>query len=119
MRKQLLCNFRAENSWDRKQLEAKVNDGVPYEKRVSGNVSEMGARTEKRQFGLGYGHKIQSRNPIKYFIMTKQIGYNRSSQILASLYLQKYISTWIFMVDYGRKWSRFSSKGICEPKAKN
>ena len=30
----------------------------------------MGARIEKGQFGLDYGYKIQSRNPIKYFIMT-------------------------------------------------
>ena len=37
-------------------------------KRVSGKFSEMGA-SAKGQFGLGYGHKIQSRNPMRYFIM--------------------------------------------------
>ena len=36
---------------------------------VSGKFSEMGAGTEKEQFGLAYTHKIQSRNPIKYLII--------------------------------------------------
>ena len=26
---------------------------------ISGKFSQMGAGTKKRQFGLGYGHKIQ------------------------------------------------------------
>ena len=47
----------------------------------------MGASTEKGQFGLIYGHKIQSRNPVKYYIMTKQVAFNRPLQILASFYL--------------------------------
>ena len=47
----------------------------------------MSADTEKRQFGLGYSHKTQSRSPIKYFIMTKQIICNSPFQILVSLYL--------------------------------
>ena len=47
----------------------------------------MDADTEKGQFGLGYGHKMQSRNPIKYFIMTNQTVCNRPLQILASLSL--------------------------------
>ena len=34
-------------------------------------LPEMGASTEKGQFGLIYGRKIQSRNPVKYHIMTK------------------------------------------------
>ena len=38
-------------------------------------------------FGVGYGHKIQSKNPIKCFIMNKQIICNRPFQILVSLYL--------------------------------
>ena len=45
----------------------------------------MGARTEKAQFGLGYDHRIQLRNPIKYFIMIKQIVCNRPLQVLAYL----------------------------------
>ena len=56
-------------------------------KRVSGKFPEMGAGIEKRQFDLGHGHKIQSRNPMEYFIKTKQIVCNRTLQILASLYL--------------------------------
>ena len=47
----------------------------------------MGAGIEKRQFDLGHGYKIQSRNPMEYFIKTKQIVCNRTLQILASLYL--------------------------------
>ena len=45
-------------------------------KRVSGKFSEMGA-SAKGQFGIGYGHKIQSRNPMIYFIMIKKIACNR------------------------------------------
>ena len=45
-------------------------------KRVSGRFSEMGA-SAKGQFGIGYGHKIQSRNPMRYFIMIKKIACNR------------------------------------------
>ena len=52
-------------------------------KRVSGKFPEMG----ERQFDLGHGHKIQSRNPMEYFIKTKQIVCNRTLQILASLCL--------------------------------
>ena len=33
---------------------------------------EIGAGTEKGHFGLGYGHQVQPRNQIKYFIMIKQ-----------------------------------------------
>ena len=47
----------------------------------------MSAGTEKGPFSLGYGHQIQPRNPIKYFIITREINCNRSLQILASLYL--------------------------------
>ena len=47
----------------------------------------MGAGTEKGQFVLDYGHKIQSRNPINYFIMIIHIVCKRPFQILASLYL--------------------------------
>ena len=42
---------------------------------------------EKGQFGLDYGHKTQSRNPIKYLIMTKQIVCNKPLQTLAFLYV--------------------------------
>ena len=45
-------------------------------KRVSGRFSKMGA-SAKGQFGIGYGHKIQSRNPKRYFIMIKKIACNR------------------------------------------
>ena len=45
----------------------------------------MGAGTEKGRFGFGFGHKTESRNPIKYFIMTKQIVPNISSLILINL----------------------------------
>ena len=47
----------------------------------------MGAGTEKGQPGLSYGRKIQSKNPIKHFILTKQIVCDRPLQILASLLL--------------------------------
>ena len=83
----MLCNFRAENSCVRKQLKAAVKNGVAYKKRVSGEFSEMDAGTKKGEFFLGYGHKIQSANSIKCFIMTKQIVCNRPLQILISLYL--------------------------------
>ena len=73
----MLCNFRAENSCVRKQLKAAVKNGVTYKKRLSGEFSEMGAGTKKGEFFLGYGHKIQSTNSIKHFIMTKQIVFNR------------------------------------------
>ena len=59
-------------------------------KRVFEKFSETGVGaedTEKRQFGLGYGHKIQSINPIKYFILTKHIVCNRPLQILEVLYV--------------------------------
>ena len=60
---------------------------VAYKKLVSVKFSEKGGGTEKGQYGLGYCHKIQSRNSIKYFIMTKQRVCNRLLKILASLYL--------------------------------
>ena len=54
----------------------------------------MGAGTEKRQFGFGYGHQIKSYqiksfklNQIIYFLMTKQIGCSKLLQILVLLYL--------------------------------
>ena len=59
-------------------------------KRVFEKFSETGVGaegTEKRQFGLGCGHKIQSINPIKYFILTKHIVCNRPLQILEVLYV--------------------------------
>ena len=52
----------------------------------------MSAGTEKKQFGLEYDHEIQSRNPIKYLIMTKQTVCNRPLQIFASLYLCMYLA---------------------------
>ena len=52
-------------------------------KRESGKFSKIGASVEKGQFGLG--HKIQSKNLMKYFITIKQIACNRPLQILASL----------------------------------
>ena len=52
---------------------------------------EIGASAEKGQFGLGDGHKIQARNPMGHFIMTKQIAYNRPLEILASLQLVWYL----------------------------
>ena len=54
---------------------------------MSKKSSAMDAATKMGQFGFGYGHKIQSRNPIKYFIMAKQIICYRPLQVLASLYL--------------------------------
>ena len=69
-------------------------------KRVSGKFSEMGA-SAKGQFGLGYGHKIQSRNPMRYLIMIKKIACNRP------------------FVDYGRKWCHFNFKGISWPETNN
>lgn len=51
----------------------------------------MGAGTEKGQFSLGYAHKIQLRNQIKYFTATKQIVCNKPLQILASLCLVWYL----------------------------
>ena len=47
----------------------------------------MSAGIEMGQFDLGCGHKTESRNPVKYFIKTKQIVSNRTLQILTSLYL--------------------------------
>lgn len=47
----------------------------------------MGTGTEKGEFGLCYYHRIESRNPIIYFIMIKHIVCNIPLQILASLYL--------------------------------
>ena len=85
--KLILCNFQVDNSCDRKQLKAEVKNGVAYKKRVSGKFSEMSAGTEKGQFGLSCGQKIQSTNSLKCFIMTKQIVCNRPYQILVSLYL--------------------------------
>ena len=67
MSKQLLNNFYAENLFDSKQLEAEVKNEVVYKKHVSGMFFEMSAYTKKEHFSLGYGSKIKSRNPIKYF----------------------------------------------------
>ena len=59
---------------------------------LSETFSEMGADTEKEQFGLGYGQKIVMevvvyfKQKIKNFIKTKQIVWNRLLQISASLY---------------------------------
>ena len=59
---------------------------------LSETFSEMGADTEKEQFGLGYGQKILMevvvyfKQKIKNFIKTKQIVWNRLLQISASLY---------------------------------
>ena len=84
---QLLCNFHAEHSCNCNS-NSKLNKKWNYvKKRISVTFFEMGAGIEKKEFGLVYGHKIQTRNPIKYFIMTKQIVGNRTVQILASLYL--------------------------------
>ena len=70
--KQLLCNFQTDNLCDPKQLKTEVKNGAAYKiKRVTGKFSETDVGTKKGKFGLGYGHKIQPRNPIKYFIMTK------------------------------------------------
>ena len=69
-------------------------------KRVSGKFSKMGA-SAKGQFGLGFGHKIQSRNPMRYFIMIKKI------------------VDFVLIVDYGRKWCHFNFKGISWPEANN
>ena len=74
----------------------------------------MGAGTERGQFGLDHGNKIQSRNLIKYFIMKKQIVYNRPLQILAYSYLQTYISSLMLI-----KWFYFSFKDICGAKLNN
>ena len=46
----------------------------------------MSAGTEKPQFSFAYGHKIESRNPFKYFIMTKLIVSKRLLEILAFLF---------------------------------
>ena len=67
------------------QLEAEVKNRAAYIKKVSGKFFKMGAGTEKGQFGLGYGQKLQSRNQVKYFIMTKQITSNISSFILINV----------------------------------
>ena len=45
--KQLLSNFRDENSCDHNQLEAEVKNRVAYKKGVSGKVSEIGEGTER------------------------------------------------------------------------
>lgn len=56
---------------------------------VTDNFCEMGAGTEKEKFSLGHAHKTQSKNPINYFIMTKQIICSSLLQILPYLpYLQ-------------------------------
>ena len=83
----MLSNFQTDNSCVRKQLEDEVKNGIVIKKTwfVSEKFSEMGAVTERAQFGSDYGHKIQSRNPIRYFAITKQIVCNRPLQILASL----------------------------------
>ena len=87
MSKQLLCSFQAENLCNHRQLEAEVKNGIFYKNfRVSGKFSDMSAGTEKGQLGLGYGHKIQSRNLINYFFLSEWIVCNRLLQILASLY---------------------------------
>ena len=94
---------------------------------MSKKFSAMDAATKMGQFGFGYGPKIQSRNPIKYFILAKQIICYRPLQVLASLYLvilyifilYTYISSLVLMNDYGRKRSHFSFKGICGLKANN
>ena len=58
----------------------------------------MSAGTEKKQFGLEYDHEIQSRNPIKYLIMTKQTVCNRPLQIFASLYLYMYLAWCLWFI---------------------
>ena len=59
------------------QLEAEIKNGVLKKKVfISG-----------KSFEMGYGHKIQSKNPINYFIMTKQIVCTGHLQILPHLYL--------------------------------
>ena len=85
MNKQLLSNFQAENLSDGKQLEAEVKNRAAYIKKVSGKFFKMGGGTEKGQFCIGYGQKLQSRNPVEYFIMTKQIASNISSFILINV----------------------------------
>ena len=64
----------------------------------------MSAGTETGQFGLGYGHKFQSRNTIKYFTMTKKIVSNRPLQILP-LYAHKRVylvwCLWLIMEKSG------------------
>ena len=90
MSRQRISNFQDENLCDIKKLEAEANNVVAYKKRVFEKFSETGVGaegTEKRQFGLGCGHKIQSINPIKYFILTKHIVCNRPLQILEVLYV--------------------------------
>ena len=57
----------------------------------------MGAVNEKGKFGLGYSHKIQSKNLSKYFNLTKEIVCNRLFQIIVSLCLSAYISTLVVM----------------------
>ena len=77
MSKLILCNFQADNSCDRKHFKTEVKNGVAFKKDLSWEFSEMSAGTEKGQFGLGCGQKIQSTNSLKCFIMTKQIVCNR------------------------------------------
>ena len=65
MSNQLLRDFQTDNLCDREQLEIEVKNVVVCKtKRISGKFSEIGAGTKKGQFGLGYGQKIQSKNPI-------------------------------------------------------
>ena len=77
MSKQILCNFQADNSCDRKHFKTEVKNGVAFKKHLSWKFSQMGADTEKGQLGLSCGQKIQPSNSLKYFIMTEQIVSNR------------------------------------------
>ena len=59
--KQLLSNFQTENSSTVSNSRLKSKIALLIKKScVFGKFSEMGAGTENGQFGLDYGHKIQS-----------------------------------------------------------
>ena len=73
----------------------------------------------KQRFISGKKSNQMWPNQIKSNIMVKQIGCNRPLQILASLYLQRYIFSLLLMVDYGKKWCHFCFKVICGPKVNN
>ena len=64
---QLLSNHQAENSWDRKQLETEVKLELLLKRNVYLGISLKWVQVLKK-FSIGYGHKFQLRNRIKYFI---------------------------------------------------